>query len=629
MIYVRRAFAIFLAIMFVILFPVLLFVSQVNSTVGDPDFYNQQMEKADVYNFVYDEALPAALDEAESDDPSDNPIDTDAIEDEIIAVARKILTPEWIQEQFELATEQIIPYFLGESDGFTYIAGLKDKVQAAPRIIREEIIHGEAFDSIYNDLNSYAAEKIVENLDKVPYPLNLDKTEVEDSLHEVVDKEWLADRVEEAMDSIVPYMTLDSDHFTITIPLEDRVDAIADATFELINQQETYDYLFDEVIEPTIREYLEPQIALPFGVNLSEDEVAFTIEEVLPQSWLEARLEEVINASMAYIKGDSGSIDIQIDLTDRKPEALNALIELAEQKLEGMFDDLPVCGMAEFTAAMQHASVNELPNCRPTGVSYEEYKTILGIELSESVKQEILNKIPDDWLYTEIDLRESMGVENRDFLDDARNYVRDGWTFTETDLKDKLDNPDDEETLEDVRDYLGNGYTLTEQDLKDEMDENDVDSLDDARSWIDTVRTWLWGLWIIPILLLIGIGFLGGRSWKGRGLWALAVLFIASLIVVIAIAATYSNTVEPEIEEAIDLAEHEGLELVMAEKMNQILENSASDFTSGMQTDVLWFVILSGVALAAIIGWNIYQGRREKSTSIKDNLSRGTPATGE
>jgi len=211
-------------------------------------------------------------------------------------------------------------------------------------------------------------------------------------------------------------------------------------------------------------------------------------------------------------------------------------------------------------------------------------------------------------------------LENEYFLDDAREYARDGWTFTEIDLKDELDDPDDEDTLEDVRDYLGNGYTLTEQDLKDEMTESEADDLDDVRGHINSARTWLWVWWIVPVLLLIGIGFLGGRSWKGRSLWALGVLFAVSLIVLIATMMTYSNAVKPEVEAAIELGDKEGLDLVMAQKLNQIVENSADDFASGMQSDAWWFVTLSGVALVGIVGWMLYQRHRGNNSPSGDSI---------
>ncbi len=615
MIWCRRILAIMLAILLIILLPLLMFASQVNSTIGNPDFYNSQMEKADIYNFAYDQALPAALEEPESEDASDNPIDYNDIEKEIVATARRLAPPEWLQSNFKQATKVIVPYLRGSTDEFSYTIEFKEKVKASPEIIKEEIIEGEAFESIYDDLISYAAQKTVENLDKVPYQLTLSEDEIAVALRQVIDKEWLAERIEEAMNSTIPYLILDSDHFTITIPLKDRVDAIAEATLDLLSRQETYDYVVEEIITPIVTEEFAPQVRLPFSVTLSRNEIIEGIEDSLAPSWFEAELEEVINSITSYVKGESGSTDIIVDLTEQKPVILETLIEIGDGKLEDIFRELPVCSMAEFEIAKDNTPPDSLPSCRPIGVSFEQYKNMLKIDLSEQIVSRILEVIPDQWTYTQADLIQSMGAENEDFLKEARDNVANGWTFTDADLKDELDDPEDEETLEDVRDWLGNGFTLTQQDIEDELDEEELDDFNDTRSLINSFRSWLWIIWLIPVLLLVAIGFLGGRSWEGRSLWALSVMLLASTIVLIATSVIYSSVAKPEIEEAIDLAGRDGLELVMAEKLNEMLENAAGDFASGIQTDALFMVIFAGVALAGIGVWIIYQRRISRRAS--------------
>ena len=112
MIWVRRISAIPLIILFVILFIVVLLVTQVNSTFANPGFYNDQLQRADMYNFVYDTALPAALDDLQTDQSSSTPFDITNIEDEVVSAARKIVTPHWLQELVETATNTIFPYFL-------------------------------------------------------------------------------------------------------------------------------------------------------------------------------------------------------------------------------------------------------------------------------------------------------------------------------------------------------------------------------------------------------------------------------------------------------------------------------------------------------------------------------------
>ncbi len=599
MIWFRRILTIPMIIGFIFTLIFVLLITQVNDTVLNPGFYNDQMRQADMYNFVYDELLPVALDEVEeemeTDDSSDFDIDISAIEDELISAARKILPPEWLQDQVESATNSIIPYFLGDTDEFTYTLALQDRIDTAVEVTKEDILEaeGDAFTSIYDDGMSYLADEVLENLDELPYTLDLDKEEIEGSLRTVVAQDWIASQVEAAIDSVKPYMTGDSDEFTITIHLRDRVDAAADAVLDLFSREETYDYLLDEMITPTIEANLASIVSLPFDVTLSREEIDSTIKEVLPHSWVEAQLSELINGIAAYAKGETDSVEVTVDLTDRKADALDALTELADEKLQALFSSLQ---------------------------EYQEFKEAHGIDFADLINRQILDKIPDQWVYTDADLRQSIGEENEDFLDEARDWVSEGWTFTEVDLLDELDS-DAEETLEDVRGWIESGYTLTETDLREEIsdEEEALDALDTARHWIGTGRDWLWTLWLIPFISLFFIGFSGGRNWRSRLAWMVVALLLTSLAIYIATGQAYSNIGEPQLEEIMaDPSEYEGVEALMVEKGNELIKNASSGFVSGIQSKTVYMMIGSGVILLGVIGWSVVSRRRETEESIEN-----------
>ncbi len=236
MMWFRRLLTIPLIILFVILFIVVLFITQINSTFANPEFYNEQLQKADVYNFVYDKVVPAALDEINTES-SDFHIDMQAIKGDVAAAARKIVPPEWLQAQVESATNTIIPYMVGSTDSFTYTVALKDKVVKASEVIKSDIIGGAAFPSLYDDGISYATDRVVENLDMLPYSLTFSRTEIENSLKEAIPQDWAASQARAAVDSVTPYMTGDSDHFAIIIPLKDRVDEAVSILAGLADQK--------------------------------------------------------------------------------------------------------------------------------------------------------------------------------------------------------------------------------------------------------------------------------------------------------------------------------------------------------------------------------------------------------
>jgi hypothetical protein len=607
MIWVRRILAIPLIILFFILFIVVLLVTQVNSTFANPGFYNDQLRRADMYNFVYDKALPAALDEIKEDDSSDIPIDITNIKDEIVSAARKIVPPEWLQAQVETVTNTIIPYFLGKTDRFTYTVAFQDRVTTAAEVIKSDMLQGDTFTKLYDDGISYAADKMLENLDRVPYSITLSKEQVENFLRAVAPEDWVSSEAAAAIDSVTPYATGDSDHFAFTIHFQGRIDPIAAATLELLKGQETYNYLLDEIITPIVLENIGASVNLGYGVTLSQTEIASAIKQVLPQSWVEARLGELINAIAAYVKGEATTIQITVNLADRKAAALDVLTMLADQKLETRFYSLPVCSMAQFLQIVQTLPPGGIPSCRPSGVSYQDFKTTLGINVANTVNQSVGTHLPNQWVYTEADLRQSLGADNADFLDKARDWVSSGWTFTDADLIDKLDS-DQEQTLNDVRGWIKSGYTVTEVDLRDKIAETDADleNLDTVRHRIDTGTTWLWALWLLLFVFLIPIAILCGRNWISRLGWGLAVLFVTSLIIYIAVSVTYSHVAAPRLENGVlDPAQYEGVGAVMAEKGNEIIQNVASAFAWGVERTAIYSMIGSGVVLLGLIVWRV------------------------
>jgi hypothetical protein len=607
MIWVRRLFAIPLILFFVILFSVVLLITQVNSTFGNPGFYNGQLRRADMYNFVYDKALPAALDEVEEDKPSDIPIDITNIKDEIVSSARKIAPPEWLQAQVETATNTIIPYFLGKTDRFTYTVAFKDRVTTAAQVIKSDMLQGDTFTKLYDDGISYAADKMLENLDRVPYSLTLSKEQVENFLRAVAPKDWISSEAQAAIDAVTLYATGDSDHFTITIHFQGRIDPIAAATLELLKGQETYNYLLDEIITPIVLENIGTSVNLGYGITLSHDEIASAIKQGLPQSRVEARLGELINAIAAYVNGEANTIQITVNLADRKAAALDVLTSLADQKLEARFYSLPVCSMAQFLQIVQTLPPGSVPSCRPSGVSYQDFKTTLGINIANSVQQAVIAHLPDQWVYTEADLRQSLGEDNADFLDKARNWVASGWTFSYADLVDKLGS-EHEQTLNDARDRIKNGYTFTQADLTDKIAKTDADlnNFDTVRHRINTARTWLWTLWLTPFAFLVIIALLCGHNWISRLAWGLAVLFATSLVIYIAVTVTYSHVAAPRLENGVlDPAQYEGVGAVMAEKGNEIIQNVTGAFAWGIERTAIYSMIGSGIVLLGLIVWRV------------------------
>ena len=614
MIWFRRIVAIPLILIALLLFIAALLLTELNSTVANPKFYNEQLVHADIYNFVYDEALPVALDDLETNTSSDLPIEVADFKSEIISATKETLSPDWLQTQVESAIEVLIPYFKGSRDEFNYTILFKDRVELGTQVINGTFLHGETATRLYDNLMKYAAEQVIENLDDLPYAVSLNETQVEKALKTIFSKEWVTSQISAVINSVTPYITGDSENFTITIQVRELVDPTADAIIELLATQQTYDYLLEQIIMHTVDKYLGDGVDLPFKVSLSQEEISSTIKQVLPQSWEHDRFVEIVRAFAAYVKG-AENISVNIDLTDSKAAVSDVLTALANQKLQATFNTLPEVSMADFLQAIKNLPPGSLPDVRPVGVTYEQFKDDINLDITYWVNQMVIDPIPDQWSFTKDDLITAMGTDREDFLDEARDWVLQGWTFTEADLKDQL-TADDQKTLDDVRHYIASGYTITEVDLKDKISEGggNINDINQARDIINTVRTWLWVLWLVPLILLLCAGLLIARSLKGKLLWFLGMLFVIFLIFYIASGVCYSHFGEPAIQRILpDPADYQGIESVMIDKGNEMANNAIDTFVSGIRSMALYTMIGSGAVFLGIIVWSMIKRDRQAS----------------
>jgi len=493
MIWVRRILAIPLIIIFIISFIVVLVLTQVNHSFASPGFYNDQLKRDDMYNFVYDSALPAALDQVKTDVSSEFNINVDAIKASVSSAARKIAPPEWLQAQTELATKTILPYLTGKTDSFTYSVVLKDRVEIAAEVVKSDIIHGNAFNSLYNDGISYAADRVAQNIAILPYFLTFSKDEIENALKQAIPIDWAASQASAGVDALEAYMIGNSDHFTITIDLKDRV-----------------------------------------------------------------------------------------------AETITALAAVADQKIEAQFYGLPTCSTAQFTQAIQGLPTGSLPPCRPVDLTYQEFKNMFNVDagVTSSIEQMVTSQIPNQWTYTDAQLLAKLGSKNA-------------------------------QTLEDMRDKIKNGYTFTQADLRDKISQNsaNLNNFDTARHRINTARTWLWALWLIPFALLVLIVLLCGHSWRSRAFWGLGMLFVTSLAIYIAVTVTYSHVAEPRLAQNLfHPSDYLGVSAVMAEKGNEVITNVADSFAAGIERMTIYSMIGSGVVLLGLVIWRVAAPRTRSTT---------------
>ena len=607
MIWFRRIIALPLALIFIILsIPILLFF-RVNGTLGNPDFYNEQLRRADIYNFIYDDLLPAALAEANfAGDSSQAGIDISQLKPYVIDMAEQTVPPEWLESQVEQAVNGVVPYVWGDTESFNIRIILKDRVVAAGGAIKNTLHKEEVSSALYDQL-------IVLVLDKLPsdgessLPFALTRDEMESILRRVLPEEWVLMQVDRAIDEVVPYLTGDKTEFIIKVEISERLDAFQVVVTDIFKRPETYGYLFEDLLASVVEQNIQGMGPLPFGVELTEDEIISAMRQAFPLEWYQAQVTEMVAQIFAYLRGTAENLEIVLPLADRKPAIAGALGELADQKLVSLIDSLPVCTTGQLLDLMLNPPLDRLPECRPLGVSYQQLKELLGVDISLLIAPFVDDLIPDQFVLSEADLRQMFGGGGEeDFLTQARELVQSGLTYTDENLR--ADLGEDYETVENIRQQIANGFIFTEKELQDWLSgggAGQVQTFASLRSGLGTARQWLMVVWVIPVLLLAAVGALGGRGWRSKLIWAASVLAITALIAYIVFGPLFSAMVQPQLDAALLPVggQAEGLGAMVAAKGIVIAQNAVASFIGGIKSQALGILAGSILLIGLMAAW--------------------------
>ena len=605
MIWLRRAVAIPLALVFVILALLVLVAFRVNATAGNPDFYAEQLQQADVYHFIYNDVLPAALEEVEvGEDTEGAGVIISSFKPHLSNVVRQTLPPEWLQAQVEQVIDEVVPYVWGEKANFRITIPLKDRVEAGGEAIKSVLHRPDVFPVMYEQLIQLIIEEIALDEGGMPAMLAISEEEMEVMLRKVVPEDWLLEQIDSAVDEAVPYLTREQDHFTLEIDITRPLDELEEVLADSLSRRETYDSLFAEMLAPAIQQNLEEITQLPIGVELTDDEVVAAAKAVMPLEWYQTLVKDMVSQIFGYLRGEQDELELVIPLADRKPEIAAALGQLADEKIASAFDSLPVCTGAQLIELLLDPSLEDIL-CRPVDISYQEFSELVGIDAGSLVQPLIEVGIPDEWILTEADMSQLFGGEGEDnVLIQVRELVQEGLIFTEKDLNEFM--ATDSVSPEDIRQSIADGLTFTEQDLKSLMGDTgdtsageQMEAFEQVRSGLGMAKKWLNFVWLIPFLMLLAVGALGGRQWSSKLIWAAALLAVMAIIAYIIFGPVFSATAQPMIDQSLTtgFGQTEGIMSLVAQKGVAMGQNAIDSFISGLRNQAIAIIIASVVLI--------------------------------
>jgi hypothetical protein len=628
-IWLRGFWAVFLAVIFFVLLVVTLVLFRVLQTALEPDFYKDQLSKEDFYNFVLNDLLTSAINDARNLPPDKFPgsqesnalVASGLTTEQIVASVNRAVPPDWLQGEAEMVIDQLGGYLLARRDEFELRPQLGDQAAIMVDEVQALLKQANAYDLVFSELVDPYVEKAADT--ELPLGIKVTPERLSGSVRTIFPPEWLNAQIDGIIDEASPYFTGQKDSFAIHVAVADRIPIALDEIKAILRESDAYDLLYTQVVEPRVTETLQSQVSLPAGITLTREEVLDALRRVAPRDWVQQQVEALVDSTGDYLVGQSDTFGVQVDLRENKREAAVVLEEIADRRLESIVATLPVCTAQEsldLAAEIAAGRFTQMPSCRPSFLTPETLKPLLALDLSGAISASVLANIPDTVEFNESLLRQAISTDGGnneedplERLDQVRDWLKSGFTYTDGDLREDLG--ENGGRLDDVRAFLSDSWTYTHEEFREDLSERNggesLDSLDTVRSALKRVRGLLWLAYLVLALLLVSIGFLGGRNWRSRVIWAAAPVAISGLILIIVFSAVYSGVVggimedvrADTIAEINQTGDFYNTQVLATNKAFDVAEDVPAEFVGGIRTSGVWMLIIGIVVILGAAFW--------------------------
>tara|TARA_B000000460_G_C21532530_1_gene401502 strand:+ start:640 stop:2487 length:1848 start_codon:yes stop_codon:yes gene_type:complete len=602
-------------------FQVGVLAQQTASNLINPSFYLETLAESNIYQFLLTDLPRTALKDVRK--ANSNPIiEQSGLSDEIIITSiNEIIPPEWLQSNFESTVKGVGDYVTGRSDEFTISIPVDERVQAASNqitfILNESDLYKLVMENQVRPVVSEASKS------ELPFDVSVNEDQLMASIQKIISKAWLTGQIDSVLGEVVPYAVGAEDTFAVTVTVDDRVEVAVAEVKVLLAEANAYEALFEGSIAPNISSSIGNSAKLPYGVEITDEEISAIIKETAPPSWMQKITESVLDNATPYLVGRTDEFSISINIEPNKEEAVSDLMALAEQKLNGKLDSLPDCDADEVTNILNNP-IGGLPSCYPADPALkrqmQSYTKGYITTVISSVRPQIINTIPNLIEFDQDSLRKVVPPKALDSFDQGRDLMREGYTFRETDLESLIkqgagDNSWDQVTT--VRNSLSKGIQYNDQDFRVHIESITADGgqtlsmLDQLRGILKLVHMFNLAVYIPTILIAALVGFLGGRGWNQRLIWAAIAMLIASFLVYVIWGPIYSSVAEPVIHVQIDQIASQtsgqiapqflATESLVLQQVTSIGKIAISKFVAGISSTALITSIISVIIIAGCV----------------------------
>ncbi|MCL0100113.1 hypothetical protein M1O55_04530 [Dehalococcoidia bacterium] len=636
MIWLRRLICVPLSILFTALLLATLILIQVSNSLLDPDFYLEEMSKADIYEFAMDELLTTFIDEAR-ENHSSNYLDqfegdlfsaTGLTTEQVTLSIRRVVPPKLVQLFVEQSFREIGNYITGEQAEFTVHVKLSEQSETLISEIKSLINKLDVYNLIFEKVVTPKVKDVVDS--DLPLGVTVSNIRVIESIQTIVPSKWAYRQAESAIDGITPYLLGETDNFEVRISLEERSEIAGDELKRLLKESVTYNLLYDEIIVPNLTNALADHLELPYNLTITDEEILYRLRQAASIEWAQIQIERVINDATPYLLGKTDSFSTVISLADSKRKAGPVISDLVDTHFTDATKKLPTCGISEAVQIKVTLEQGKLPYCLPRDIPTGNLLSEVRVTVSESVTDLILSSVPDRIRVTDTHFLPSLNTNSSNgdinYLNKIREIFKNGWVYTDEDLRKDVSKEFGQEGLdifEGTRFFLGDGVSYGTQDLQafkallgQKPPEAFMHTLNGVRDWIKPSKTYKWVIWLPTVFVLILIGMLSGRGWYGRIIYGSIFLAIASGIILVVFGPLYDNVLKQHLEnhyigflsELMDGVDPSLTTSLFINKVFEVSISIADRFTDGIFVNARNIFVISLFLLGVGMFWESITG---------------------
>ena len=413
-------------------------------------------------------------------------------------------------------------------------------------------------------------------------------------LTEVVGEDELRERVDRALDQILPYLARESDPMTVQPRLAEWALEVPDTLARL----DLPSFMVDSVLAPKLRPALSALAAEPLHARVDPDDARAIAREIAPTAWMDAQVVGATYAVARWAVGAQRTFEIRIDYAERVDAATEVfkrllrrsdveqvlvdrvVLPMAEQGLVGLppfaegvdrevLADVvrevaprgwltrQVDGLIDALGEWLAGRTDEIEHIVDTGalagtagdivvtLARRTLGDTVAAAMEPSLRASVRQYFPDTTSWSTEDLRAGAGEEAYQQLLRMRGFVTDGFVYDQDDLRRDLSTQlglGDAE-IDRVRHLSSESYAYTEVDLQRDALGTDVEAT--LRRTRDAMA-WALPIHLATLALLIALVFAAGPGTWRRALFTTGTLGVAGLAVWAALAPAVGTTLEAQ-----------------------------------------------------------------------------------